>query len=76
MTSRNEQTAAQVKRPRDPDMIGAEAAMHRAAKKARQRAFETIGAVAVWKDGKMVWEKPDGTCTDELEYDPETKKNV
>ena len=74
MSLSNEETAAQVKRPRDPDMIGAEAAMHRAAKKARQRAFETIGALAVWKDGKMVWEKPDGTYTDELEYDPEAKK--
>ncbi len=76
MTSPNEQGQAKAKRPRDPDMIGAEAAMHRAAKKARQRAFETIGAVAVWKDGKMVWEKPDGTYTDVLEHDPETKKKV
>ena len=76
MTSENEQTPVQVKRPRDPDMIGAEAAMHRAAKIARRRAFETIGAVAVFKDGKMVWEKPDGTYTDELEYDPEIKKKV
>ena len=35
--------------------------MHRAAKRARRRAMETIGAVAVFKDGKVVWEKADGT---------------
>ena len=76
MTSRNEQTPAQVKRPRDPDMIGAEAAMHRAAQKARRKSFDAGLPVAVFKDGKVLWEKPDGTYTDELEYDPETKKNV
>ena len=33
--------------------------MHRAAKRARRRAMETVGAVAVFKDGKVVWEKAD-----------------
>ena len=42
---------------RDPDFVGAEIAMHRAAKRARRRAMETIGEVAVFRDGKVVWEK-------------------
>lgn len=42
---------------RDPDFVGAEIAMHRAAKRARRRAMETIGVVAVFRDGKVVWEK-------------------
>ena len=54
MTSQNEQTPVQVKRPRDPDMIGAEAAMHRAAQKARRKSFEAGLPVAVFKDGKVV----------------------
>lgn len=42
---------------RDPDFVGAEIAMHRAAKRARRRAMETSGAVPVFRDGKVVWEK-------------------
>lgn len=55
------------KKPRDPDFVGAEAALHRTAKRARRHAFETIGAVAVFKDGRVVWEKADGTYADDLE---------
>jgi hypothetical protein len=44
-------------KPRDPDLVGAEEAMRRAAKRARQRAAETTGSVAVYKDGKIVLEK-------------------
>ena len=76
MTSRNQQTPSQVKRPRDPDMIGAETAMHRAAQKARQKSFDAGLPVAVVKDGKVVWEWADGTYTDVLEDDPEVKKKV
>ncbi len=76
MTSQNDQGQARAKRPRDPDMIGAEAAMHRAAQKARRKSFEAGLPVAVFKDGKVVWEWADGTYTDELEYDPEMKKKV
>ena len=43
--------------PRDPDLVGAEAAMLRAANRARRRAEETTGSVAVYKDGKIVQEK-------------------
>ena len=42
---------------RDPDFVGAEAAMRRAAELARRRAIETSGSVAVFKDGKIVWDK-------------------
>lgn len=76
MTSRNEQGQAKAKRPRDPDMIGAEAAMHRAAEKARRKSFDAGLPVAVVKDGKVVWEWADGTYTDVLEDDPEPKKKV
>ena len=44
------------KRPRSKDHIGAEAALRRAAVKARRRAIETTGSVPTWKDGKIVYE--------------------
>ena len=45
------------RKPRDPDLAGAEVAMRRAAKRARRRAAKTTGSVAVYKDGKIVQEK-------------------
>ena len=54
--SKNEKPAEPV---RDPDLVGAEAAMHRAAKRAHRRAVEHGNAVAVFKDGKVVWVKAD-----------------
>ena len=54
MTSQNKNST---RMPRDPDLAGAEAAMRRAAKRARRRAEETTGSVAVYKDGKIVQEK-------------------
>ena len=45
------------RKPRDPDLAGAEVAMRRAAKRARRRAAEITGWVAVYKDGKIVQEK-------------------
>ena len=59
MTTREQDTPEPAKQPRDPDFVGAEAAMHRAAKIARRRAMETSGAVAVFRDGKMVWVQVD-----------------
>ncbi|MCY3544074.1 MAG: hypothetical protein OXH22_08535 [Chloroflexi bacterium] len=44
------------KRPLSADMLGAEAAMKRAAKKARKRAIENTGYVATWRDGKIVYD--------------------
>lgn len=46
-------------RKRDPDMVGAEAAMKRAAAKARERAWRAGSGVAVWKDGAVVIEYPE-----------------
>ncbi len=57
MTTRKQGNREPTKKPRDPDLVGAEAAMRRAAKIARRRAIETSGFVAVFKDGKIVHEK-------------------
>ena len=65
MTSRNNSHQDPPKKPRDPDFVGAEADLRRAAVKARERAFRTTGKVAVFKDGRVVWEKADGTFTDD-----------
>ena len=46
MSSQNQKST---RKPRDPDLIGAEAAM--------RRAEETTGSLAVYKDGKIVQEK-------------------
>ena len=69
MTTRKQEHQGTTEKQRDPGFVGAEAAMHRAAKRARRRAMETIGAVAVFRDGKVVWEKAEGTFDDELEDD-------
>lgn len=44
------------KPPRPEHFIGAEAALRRAAIKARRRAIENTGSVPVWKDGKVIYE--------------------
>lgn len=53
-------------KPRDPDLAGAEVALRRAAERVRRRAAETGSAVVVVRDGKIVWEKADGTIDDGL----------
>ena len=40
---------------RDPDMIGADAAILRAAKRARLRAAANGTPIAIWEEGKIVW---------------------
>ena len=45
-----------VKGERPAHFIGAEAALRRAAVKARRRAIETTGAVPTWRDGKIVYD--------------------
>ena len=67
MTMQKQGDQGTTQKQRDPDFVGAEIAMHRAAKCARRRAMETIGAVAVFKEGKVVWEKADGTFDDEFD---------
>ena len=47
MNSKGESPA---QKPRDPDFVGADAAMRRAAKRARQRAKETSETAAANKD--------------------------
>ena len=44
------------KQPRSADSIAAEAAMRRAAIKARHRAIKTTGSVPTWRDGKIVYD--------------------
>ena len=61
MTMQKQGDQGTTQKQRDPDFVGAEIAMHRAAKRARRRAMETIGTVVVFRDGKVVWEKADGT---------------
>ncbi len=48
----------------DPDFTGAWAALRRAAAKARRRGFDTIGSVPIVVDGKVVWQREDGTLLD------------
>ena len=70
MTAGKQPTQDRERKPRDPDFVGAEAAMRRAAVKARRRAFRTSGKVAVFREGRVVWQKPDGTFTDGPEGRP------
>ena len=62
----NSQSQKSTKKPRDPDLIGAEIALRRAAERVRRRAAETGSSVVVVRDGKVVWEKADGTFDDEF----------
>lgn len=39
---------------RDPDLVGSEAALHRAAIRAREQAQRSAGYVVVYRDGKIV----------------------
>ena len=64
MSSQNQKSP---KKSRDPDLVGAEVALRRAAERVRRRAAETGSTVVVVRDGKVVWEKVDGTFCDELE---------
>ena len=63
MSSQNQKPT---KKPRDPDLVGADIALRRAAERVRRRAAETGSSVVVFRDGKVVWEKADGTYGDEI----------
>lgn len=56
MTTQEQGNREPTKKTRDADFVGAEAAMRRAAELARRRAIEISGSVAVFKDGKIVWD--------------------
>lgn len=44
--------------PGDPDFKGVEAALRRAGERVRREAAAVGGRVVVFKNGKIVWEKP------------------
>ena len=67
MTMHKQEDQGTTKKQRDPDLVGAEIALRRAAERVRRRAAETGSTVVVVKDGKVVWEKVDGTSRDEIE---------
>ena len=67
MTTQQRLREGASEKSRDSDFASAEIALRRAANRARRRAINNIGAVAVFRDGKVVWEKSDGTTDDELE---------
>lgn len=64
MTTQEKHDGHQPMKSQDADFIGALAALRRAAVKARRRAFETTGSVAIVTDGKVAWQKEDGTLLD------------
>ena len=69
MTARDQDDRHQPVKSQDSEFIGAFAALRRAAVKARRRAFATTGAVAIVKNGKVVWETPEGKLLEESELD-------
>lgn len=50
---KNEDTTKRVT-ARDPDLVGSESALRRAAKRAREQARRSSGYVVVYRDGKIV----------------------
>ena len=67
MTMQEQRDGHQPMKSQDSDFIGALAALKRAAVKARRRAFETTGSVAIVKDGRVFWQKENGALLDEPE---------
>ena len=57
MATQKQQGLGQDKELWNQDLVGAGAAMLRAAKLACSRAIETTGSVAIFRDGEIVWEK-------------------
>ena len=68
MTMQEQHDVRQSMKSQDTDFIGALAALRRAAIKARRRAFETTGSVAIVKDGIVVWQKENGALLDAPEH--------
>lgn len=44
---------------RDPDVVNSEAALQRAAQRARELARRTVGYVVIYRDGKIVKDRVD-----------------
>ena len=68
MTMQEQHDGHQPMKSQDSDFIGALAALRRASVKARRRAFETTGSVAIVKDNRVVWQKENGALLDEPEH--------
>ncbi len=56
MDKHNDEGRKDANKERPAHFIGAEAALRRAAVKARKRAIETTGSVPTWRDGKIVYD--------------------
>ena len=67
MTAREQDDGYRPVKSKDTDFIGAVTALRRAAAKARRRAFDTTGSVAIVKDGRIVWQRANGALLDEPE---------
>ena len=57
MATQKQQGSNLDKKLQGQDLVGAEAAILRAAKLACRRAIETTGSIAIFRDGEIVWEK-------------------
>ena len=57
MTMEKQENFNPAKKLQGQDLVGADAAMLRASKRARHRAIETTGSVAIFRDGRIVLEK-------------------
>lgn len=51
-------TSTDKRMPRDADLKNAEAALHRAARRVRERARRTGGYLVVLRDGQIIEERP------------------
>ncbi|MEI6314243.1 MAG: DNA alkylation repair protein [Syntrophus sp. (in: bacteria)] len=59
LVSSKKEGSSNSEKQRDPDFINAEIAMKRAAQKARKRALQAGIGVMVYRDGRIIEEKPD-----------------
>lgn len=57
MTTKKQQSLNLEKKSQDQELVGAEAAILRAAKLACRRAIETTGSVVIFRNGEIVREK-------------------
>ncbi len=63
MTAEKSENGTSPARPRASDLAGAEAAMRRAAQRARRRAAANGTPIPVFRDGRVVWVMVDGEAT-------------
>ena len=56
MSEQRQEALNETNSERSEYFLGRDAAMRRAAIKARRRAIETTGSVPTWRDGKLVYD--------------------